>query len=135
MPKTEGLTTKQSRFVAEYLVDGNAARAATVAGYSARTANRIGSELLTKPLIKAALNEALRAQEKRTLITADANLIRMDRIADRAEQEGDLSTAITASAWIGKHYKSFVDKHEVAGAEGGPLQFQRIERVIVKPKE
>lgn len=113
MPKTTGLTAKQGRFVAEYLVDGNASRAAVAAGYSERTAARIGSELLTKPAIKAAIAKALKAQEKRTLVTADENLKRLDRLARRAEGEGDLNAAISASVWIGKHYKSFTDKLEV----------------------
>lgn len=113
MPKTTGLTAKQERFVAEYLVDGNATRAAIAAGYSERTAARIGSELLTNPRIKAAIAKALKAQEKRTLVTADENLKRLDRLARRAEGEGDLTAAINASVWIGKHYKSFTDKLEV----------------------
>jgi len=113
MPKTIGLTAKQERFVAEYLVDGNATRASAAAGYSERTAARIGSELLTKPGIKTAITKALKAQEKRTLVTADDNLKRIDRLARRAEGEGDLNAAITASVWIGKHYKSFTDRLEV----------------------
>lgn len=113
MPKTTGLTAKQERFVAEYLVDGNATRAAIAAGYSERTGARIGSELLTKPDVRAAIAKALRAQEKRTLVTADDNLKRIDRLARRAEGEGDLNAAITASVWIGKHYKSFTDRLEV----------------------
>jgi phage terminase small subunit len=39
-----GLTGKQSAFVAEYLVDQNATQAAVRAGYSPRTAEKIGSE-------------------------------------------------------------------------------------------
>lgn len=116
MPKHDtpsGLTAKMERFVAEYLVDGNATRAAIVAGYSERTAARIGSELLTKPPVKAALTKALKAQEKRTLVTADANLRAIEALARRAEGEGDLSAAIRARELIGKHYKSFTDKLEV----------------------
>ena len=42
------LTEKQKRFVAEYLVDLNATQAAIRAGYSPKTANRIGSQNLSK---------------------------------------------------------------------------------------
>ena len=40
-----GLTPKQEAFVQEYLVDMNAAAAATRAGYSEKTAKSIGLEL------------------------------------------------------------------------------------------
>jgi phage terminase small subunit len=49
------LNRRQQLFVHEYLVDLNAKRAATAVGYSARSANQIGTENLTKPSIKAAI--------------------------------------------------------------------------------
>jgi phage terminase small subunit len=67
------LTAKQQAFVREYLVDNNATQAAIRAGYSARTANREGSRLLSKPVIQAALSiartEMYAAVVKRTAIT------------------------------------------------------------------
>lgn len=50
-----GLTPKQLRFVDEYLVDLNASDAARRAGYSARTAPKIGYENLQKPEVAAAI--------------------------------------------------------------------------------
>ncbi len=49
------LTEKQKLFVTEYLVDLNATQAAIRAKYSPNTAQRIGSENLSKPLIAAAI--------------------------------------------------------------------------------
>jgi phage terminase small subunit len=48
------LRPKQTRFVAEYLVDLNATRAAIRAGYSPKTAGVIGHENLRKPKIAEA---------------------------------------------------------------------------------
>ena len=58
------LTNKQRAFVAEYLVDLNATQAAIRAGYSERTAYRIGAELLQKTSVAEAIavNQAKRAQ-------------------------------------------------------------------------
>lgn len=50
-----GLTAKQQRFVDEYLVDLNATQAAIRSGYSARTADRIGPELLGKTWVAEAI--------------------------------------------------------------------------------
>lgn len=128
-----GLTAKEQIFVVEYLVDKNAKRAAIAAGYSERTANRIGSQLLAKPIIRAAIGKALKEQEKRTLITADENLKRIDRLAQKAEGEGDWAAAIRASELIGKHFRSFVDKVELTGLNDGPVEFTELRRTIVDP--
>lgn len=55
MAKRRGLTPKQQRFVAEYLVDLNATQAAIRAGYRAASAYSIGSENLRKPEVAAAV--------------------------------------------------------------------------------
>jgi phage terminase small subunit len=53
------MTPKQTRFVEEYLVDLNATQAAIRAGYSVNTAKEIGYENLTKPHIRAKVDERL----------------------------------------------------------------------------
>jgi len=46
----------------------NATQVAIHAGYSAKTAYRIGAELLQKTSVSAALNERMKAREERTQI-------------------------------------------------------------------
>jgi phage terminase small subunit len=75
------LTPKQARFVDEYLIDLNATGAARRAGYSAKTANEIGSRLLTNVSVRSALSEAMKAREKRTQITQDRVLQELARLA------------------------------------------------------
>lgn len=76
------LTDKQARFVEEYLVDLNATQAAIRAGYSAKSADKIGNELLGKTVVAAAVRAAQAERSKRTQITADWVLERLARIAD-----------------------------------------------------
>lgn len=76
------LTPKQARFVAEYLVDLNAAAAARRAGYSERTANRIAAENLSKPVVAAAISAAQAERAQRTQIDADWVLKRLAALAD-----------------------------------------------------
>lgn len=78
---SKDLTDKQRIFVAEYLVDLNATQAAIRAGYSARTARKIGQENLTKPDIQSAISEANEARIKRTEITADRVRLEYARVA------------------------------------------------------
>jgi len=126
------LTPKEATFVSEYLVDRNATRAAIAAGYSPRSAAKTGYEMLQKPRIQAAIRAALKAQEKRTLITADANLRRIELMAEKAEAAGEWGPAIRARELIGKHYRSFVDKVELTGQNDGPVEFTEIRRTIVR---
>ena len=65
------LTAKQQRFVEEYLCDLNATQAAARAGYSQRTAPKIGPENLQKPAIAAQIQNGLHLRARRTEVTAD----------------------------------------------------------------
>ncbi|PRH24362.1 terminase small subunit [Burkholderia multivorans] len=75
------LTAKQQRFVDEYLVDLNASAAARRAGYSVKTADRIGAQLLGKTWVATKVAEAMRARRERTHITQDRVLEELSRIA------------------------------------------------------
>lgn len=75
------LTPKQRQFVQEYLVDLNATAAARRAGYSDKTADRIGPELLGKPCVSAAIQEAIALRERRTAITQDRVIAELAAVA------------------------------------------------------
>lgn len=75
------LTAKQERFVAEYLIDLNATQAAIRAGYSAKTAQIIGFENLSKPIIAAAIDAAMKARSERTEVTQDRVLAEYAKLA------------------------------------------------------
>ncbi len=110
MPK---LTAKQDRFVAEYLIDLNATQAAIRAGYSKRTAQRIGSENLFKPLIAAAIAAGQAKRSERTEIDADYVLTAIrDTIEQyRGEGEGRNPNAVLKGAeLLGRHLAMFTDK-------------------------
>lgn len=65
------LTPQQARFVDEYLIDLNATQAAIRAGYSVKTAEQIGHQLLQKTLVAEAVGKAKAARSRRTRIHAD----------------------------------------------------------------
>ena len=65
------MTDKQKRFCDEYLIDLNATQAAIRAGYSEKSARAIATENLSKPYIKAYIDE--RMAEKEDELIADQN--------------------------------------------------------------
>jgi phage terminase small subunit len=75
------LTPKQQRFVDEYLVDLNATQAAIRAGYSAKTANRIATENLSKLDIQAAIAERQKALQAKVEITQEMVIRELAKIA------------------------------------------------------
>lgn len=75
------LTEKQKCFVEEYLVDLNATQAAIRAGYSEKTAEQMGYQLLQKTSVQEAIQLSMAARSKRTGITQDRVLQELARIA------------------------------------------------------
>jgi len=64
------LTVKQEIFCKEYIIDFNASRSAIAAGYSKKTANAIGPENLSKPIIQEELARLM--SERNNTLKIDA---------------------------------------------------------------
>lgn len=75
------MTKKQKRFVEEYLIDLNATQAAIRAGYSPDTAQQMGSENLSKPVIKNAIDKAIAGRSRRTGINQDRVIQEIAKLA------------------------------------------------------
>lgn len=90
------LTAKQDAFVKAYLLNGgNATQAAIDAGYSKNTAKAIGSENLTKPDIKAAIEAHQQKGDESFIFSKEKKLLLlqsvMENAADICEQEGNFN--------------------------------------------
>mgnify|MGYP003262716988 FL=1 len=75
------MTKKQKRFVEEYLIDLNATQAAIRAGYSPDTAQQMGSENLSKPVIKNAIDKVIAERSRRTGINQDRVIQEIAKLA------------------------------------------------------
>ena len=146
----KGLTPKQQAFVAEYLVDLNGSAAARRAGYSAKNADKIASELLGKTRVREAIAAAMEERSKRVEIDADYVLKNLLEIVERCmqrapvfhkgeqvvDEEGnsvwcfDGKNAIRALELLGKHKGMWVEKQELTGANGGPIDNQLTIRLV-----
>ena len=104
------MTPKQKRFIELY--DGNATRAAIAAGYSEKTAYRIGAELLQKTSVSEAiqlrekerLSEAIASREERQIFWSDIMRNVEEKTADRlkasellAKSNGDFLERVEAN--------------------------------------
>ena len=129
-------TEKQKRFVDEYLKDLNASAAARRAGYSVKTADRIGPELLGKTCVSKLIAERIQKRQQRTEITQDFVLTNLKEIVQRSMQhegadEYDPRAAAKALELLGKHLGMFTDKIKFEGE----LTVSGILEELVKRKE
>ena len=75
------LTLKEQRLIDEYLIDGNATRAAIAAGYSPNSASVIALETLRKPQVASALAERRLALSQKVQIRQEDVLREAIRLA------------------------------------------------------
>lgn len=93
---TSELTSKQDAFVKEYILNGgNATQAAIKAGYSEKTAQKMGSENLSKPLIKDYLEKHRKSLEKSHIWNKEKKLeilqsIAANGIRDVVDKDGNM---------------------------------------------
>lgn len=132
MSKGDKLTAKQEMFCKEYLLDLNATQAAIRAGYSEKTAQKIGSENFLKPVIQSRITELKADRENRLEINADWVLSQAVKIHELCltEEKYDASNALKALDTVGKHVniRAFIDRQEVEHKGG-------IDQRITKARE
>lgn len=124
------MTPKQKLFVKEYLVDLNATRAATAAGYSEKTAKQQGSRLLTNVDVAAKLAEVSQKRAEKLDISAEYVLGMIKQTIERCSQgmevldrEGeptgewkeDSFAVLKGCELLGKHLKLFTERVEHGG--------------------
>lgn len=123
------LTAKMAAFVAEYLVDLNASAAARRAGYSERTAFRIGQENLQKPAISAAIALAMAERAQAVKVDAEWVLRRLhaEATADVSEILDDDGNVKPVSQWPKVFRTGLVAGLEVVALpEGGGGMIKKI---------
>jgi phage terminase small subunit len=137
------MTPKQERFVQEYLIDLNATQAAIRAGYSTRTADKKGPQLVGNSSIKSAIDSALEERRRKTDITAQYVLENLREVVERCLQRAPVLNAKGQQAqdekgknlWVfnaggankalellGKHLGMFIERTELTGKDGGALE-------------
>ncbi len=130
------LTIKQKAFADYYIEFGNATKAALKAGYSKKTASRIGAENLKKPVIKSYIDERMAQIESERIASAEevikyltsvmrgetqAEIVVVEGVGDgcssakRVLKAPDEKERLKAAELLGKRYSLFTDKMKHEG--------------------
>lgn len=123
------LTLKQQRFIDEYLIDYNATQACIRAGYSEHTAQAIGTENLTKPLIKAEIDRRVKLLEESALVTKEMVIKGLLKEAEDCAEGSSHSARVSAWAHLGKHLNMFTEKVELTGKLQVDLMSELIDEI------
>lgn len=127
------MTPRQQKFCDEYLISGNATEAAIKAGYSRKTAKQTGSENLSKPDLRAYIDEQLAkihsakiadAEEVMKYLTSVMRGKHTEQVLKLVGEGVQTVTDIDVSAkerlkaaeLIGKRYGLFTEKVGLEGA-------------------
>ena len=121
------LTLKQERFIAEYLVDLNATQAAARAGYSLKTAGKIGQENLIKPAIAQAIAIAQQKTLSNIQLTKDDVVGKLTQVIDTFLLDGRLTgNSLKAIEILNKMVGwNATDKVDITSG-GQPIQFNYV---------
>jgi phage terminase small subunit len=116
------LKPKHEMFVKFYLGEAklNASKAAKLAGYKTR-ANTAGHQLLTNPDINARISQHIQ-----TAIAAEREPLKR-RVLEELQKEAFARTGpskLKALDLLCKYLGFLVERHEVTGANGGPLEIK-----------
>ncbi|WP_186013795.1 terminase small subunit [Burkholderia gladioli] len=120
--KTQKLTPKQQAFVDEYLIDLCAAAAARRAGYSVKTADRIGERLLRKIEVQTSIAAAMAKRAERVQVDAAyvvQRLVEIDKM-DVLDILNDDMSLKPVSGWprVWRQYLSGFDLAEMFEGSG-----------------
>lgn len=125
------LTARQQAFVEQYARDFNASAAARRAGYSERTANRIGARLLTNVDIQAALRDQVEGRRKRLHLEVGDIIQMLLREALGQGPDTTASARVRAQELLGKHRGMFREEISVwhRFEKLDPAEIERLERL------
>jgi phage terminase small subunit len=123
------LSKKMELFVSEYLVDLNATQAITRAGYKTNNPNRLGSELLRHPLVKATIDAALSKRLQNNEVKADYLINKLINIIETTETANP-QACLRAIELAGKSIALWKDRQEITGADGGAIQTEQTQRNV-----
>lgn len=115
----DGLTERQRRFCEAYSSNGgNALDAADKAGY--KKPHPEGARLLQTATIKAALEKLRKTTTNAAIMTREERQALWTQIAK--DNELRVADRLKASELLGKSQADFIERKEITGANGAPLQ-------------
>lgn len=104
------LNARQQRFVDEYLIHGNGAKAAANAGYAKEWAQQTATRLRSNALVRAKIEAAQAKRAVEVGITQQDVLRMLLETYTAASRANQYQAAVKAGELLGRHLAMFTDK-------------------------
>jgi phage terminase small subunit len=133
MKSKKKLTPRQAKFVRGYATGKSATQAAKDAGYAETYANRFAAKLVVNPLVISALDAF---NDKLTVSSiADAKERREFWTETIRNQTESMRDRLRASELLGKSQGDFIERRELSGPNGGPIEFLEVDPAKLSNEE
>jgi phage terminase small subunit len=120
------LSPRQRAFCEEYIVDFNGKAAAIRAGYATKWADRQAALLLKNKGVATYINSLQESKEAK-IIAVDPDYIIQQVTAIIGKPGAKDSDRLRGLELLARHLGMFVDRTEITGKDGGPLETRRVE--------
>jgi phage terminase small subunit len=132
------LTPKQEAFVLAYIETGNASEAYRRAypksqHWKPEAVHVKASELLTNGKVMVRVEALRQKHAERHEVTVDSLVDELEEARSLARKTEAPAAMVAATMGKAKITGHIIDKNEHGGKGGGPIQFSRIERLVVYP--
>jgi len=117
---TRPLTTRQARFIEEYLVDGNGTQAAIRAGYAASGAYTEASRLLRNAEVARAIKTRQEADSARLGLSRERVVTMLLEAFEKAKEQAAPAAMVSAARELGRLMGFYAPARVDATVEAGP---------------
>lgn len=122
------LSPKERLFVEAYFAcDYNGSEAIRQAGYDTKYPNKMASEMLRKPKIKAAVDVLKEERLEEVTVSAEYVLRKLVRTVEKAEKQNNHNATLRGLELLAKHLGMFIERTEITGKDGEAIQLEKIQ--------
>lgn len=122
----DNLTPRQRRFAEEYMVDFNGSAAAIRAGYKTKYPNKVGSELLDHPGVRAAIDKITLERASKSVIKPEYVVRKIAKTIEKAEADGNHNAVLRGCELLARHLGMFIERTEISGPNGEAIKYEQV---------
>ena len=86
------------------------------------TVNQEASKIMARPNVRTRVEELRKPIAEKAMLTLESHMERLKELAEIALDNGQVAAAIKAEELRGKASGIYVEKKQITGADGGPVQ-------------
>jgi phage terminase small subunit len=122
----DNLTPRMRLFAEEYLHDFNGSAAVVRAGYNTKYPNRVASQLLDHPGIKAAIDQITLQRASKSVLKPDYVVKKITKTIERAEQDGNHGAVLRGCELLARPLGMFIERTEISGPNGDAIKYKEV---------